>query len=99
MITQVDSLRGMGIKIGINVHIDAEWPGETGVSIEDGAVIERGSLLYGHWLIFDGMLHRTKFVPLKVGAHACIGARAALMPGVNVPAGQAIAPAALKMAL
>lgn len=92
-------MRGMGIKIGKNVHIDAEWPGETGVSIGDGAVIERGSLLYGHWLIFDGLQHRTMFVPVKVGAHACIGARAALMPGVSVPARAAIGPAELKLKL
>lgn len=92
-------LRSIGIDVGKGVYCDADWPGEFGVSLDDGAVVERGAMVYGHWLKFDGHCNKVEYAPVRIGANAYVGPRSALLPGVSVGPGQSVAEGAMQMAI
>ena len=92
-------MRRTGISIGSGVYIDADWLGEPGVTYEDGAIADRGSIVFGHLLAFNGEYNHLEHRPVNIGAGAQIKPRAAILPGVNIDAGSVVGAGELKIAL
>ena len=99
MCQQVDFVRRTGVQVGSRVYIDAEWAGEPGVTYGDGSSADRGSIVYGHMLAFNGQENELLFKDVDIGKHAHIGARAAVLPGVKVGQRDALRPGELRMDL
>ena len=89
--------RRSGIKVGKACYIDADWPGEPGVTFGDGAIADRRSIIFGHLLSFNGQDNLLKYGPVSIGAGAHISPRAAIMPNVNVGAGEMVLAGELRM--
>lgn len=88
-----------GIQVGKACYIDADWLGEPGVTYGDGAIADRGSIVFGHLLAFNGHYNHLEHRHVNIGAGAYIGPRAAILPGVNIGAGEVVAPGELRIAL
>ena len=73
--------------------------GEPGVTYEDGAVADKGSIVFGHLLAINGRYNHMEHRPVTIGKNAQIGARAAVLPGVDISARQTVSPGELIMAL
>ena len=98
-LAQVDFLRQTGVKIGSGVYIDAEWAGEPGVTYADGSSADRGSIVYGHMLAFNGVDNLLQFGKVHIGTNAQVGARSAILPGVNVSFQDSVKAGEMRMAL
>lgn len=97
---QVRSLRQLGIKVGRGAYIDAEWVGEPGiVRYEDGAVADRGAIVFGHLMVHDGNHYRLRFNNVSIGPEAQVATRAAVLPGVALKPKERVAPARLVMSM
>lgn len=84
---QIKSLRRMGMNVGKAVYLDGEWIGEPGVvNYADGAIADRGSIVFGHLMTHNGDHFNLKFTSVNIGPGAQVAARAAVMPGVNIKA-------------
>ncbi|KAK9812147.1 hypothetical protein WJX73_000290 [Symbiochloris irregularis] len=95
----IEFMRRTGIKIGARVYIDSDWLGEPGVTYQDDAVADKGSIVFGHLLAFDGKYNHLEHRNVTVGKGAVIGPRAAVLPGVTVPSRATLQAGELRMAL
>ena len=92
-------MRRTGIKIGSGVYVhDADWLGEPGVSYADGAIADKGAIVFGHLLAFNGQYNHLEHRPVSIGKSATIGARSAVLHGVSIDAGQTVSPGDLVLA-
>ena len=84
---QVAFARRTGMQIGSNVYVDAEWAGEQGVTYGNNATADRGAIVYGHMLHFNGLDNVLQFRDVVVGSNVSVGPRAAIMPGAVLDRG------------
>lgn len=96
---QIEFMRRTGIRIGARVYIDSDWLGEPGVSYGDGAAADRGSIVFGHLLAFNGKYNHLEHRPVDIGAGAVVGPRAALLPGVALQKGEVLGAGEMRMNL
>jgi acetyltransferase-like isoleucine patch superfamily enzyme len=91
-----DVLRSRGLSIGEDVYVDTLWAGDYElVTLGDGAVVDRGATLFAHLGMYkEGELSMLQ-APVVVGG--VVGARAAILPGYSLVAGNVLAPGALGM--
>ena len=92
-------MRRTGIQIGSRVYIDSDWLGEPGVTYGDDTVADRGSIVFGHLLAFNGSHNHLEHRPVNIESGAVLGPRAAVLPGVCVAAGESVGAGELKMVL
>ena len=90
-------MRRGGVKVGRACYIDADWFGEPGVTYGDGAIADRRSIIFGHLMAFNGRDNFLAYGQVSIGAGAHIGPRAAVMPNVNIEAGEAVLAGELRM--
>ena len=87
-------MRLMGAKIGRRVWCETWWLPEFDlVTIEDGASINRGTVLQTH--LFHDRIMRLEAV--HVGAHATVGANAVILPGSSIGDHAVVGPCSLVM--
>ncbi len=87
-------MRLMGAKIGRRVWCETWWLPEFDlVTIEDGASINRGTVLQTH--LFHDRIMRLEAV--HVGAHATVGANAVILPGSSIGSHAVVGPSSLVM--
>ena len=91
-------MRRTGINIGTQVYLDADWLGEPGVTYGDGASADRGSIVFGHLLAFNGHCNKLEHRPVSIGKGAQLGPRSAVLPGVSCGDGRVVGPGELVMA-
>ncbi|MFE9683347.1 Pls/PosA family non-ribosomal peptide synthetase [Streptomyces sp. NPDC006285] len=72
--------RALGAKVGPDVDLHSLPPVTGMLKLGRGAAVESEVDLSGHWLDGD----RLEIGPVKVGAHAVVGTRSILFPGVRV---------------
>jgi hypothetical protein len=97
---QIDSLRRSGVEVGEGCYIDAEWPGEPGMAkYGDGAIADRGSIVFGHLMTHNGECFNVHFNHVSVGAGAQVSARSGIFPGVNLKSGEVVPSGEMRMAL
>ncbi len=100
MDVQIKSLRRTGVQVGEGCYIDSEWPGEPGMaSYGDGAVADRGSIVFGHLMTHNGESFNIHFNQVSVGAGAQVSARSAIFPGVHLKGGDVVPAAEMRMVL
>lgn len=87
-------MRSLGAKIGRGVWLDSHLLPEADlITLEDGATVNRGSVLQTH--LFHDRLMRLDKVHLEAGA--TLGPYAISLPGTTIGAGTTIAPTSLVM--
>lgn len=87
-------MRLMGAKIGRRVWCETWWLPEFDlVTIEDGASINRGTVLQTH--LFHDRIMRLEAV--HVGAHATVGPNAVVLPGSSIGQNATVGPCSLVM--
>lgn len=97
---QIKALRRSGLKVGKWVYLDSEWLGEPGlIEYGDNSIADRGAIVFGHLMTHNGKEFALQFNKVTVGPGAVINARAALMPGVNVQAGEQVPAGDLRIKL
>ena len=95
---QLKALRRSGLQIGKWVYLDSEWLGEPGlIQYGDYAIADRGAIVFGHLMTHNGKEFALAFNKVTVGAGAVINARSAVMPGVQIQAGEHVPAGDLKI--
>ncbi|MEU3780829.1 Pls/PosA family non-ribosomal peptide synthetase [Streptomyces sp900129855] len=88
-------LRGLGARIGRGTWVESYWLPESDlVTLEDGATVNRGSVLQTH--LFHDRILRTDTVVLREGA--TLGPGGIVLPGSTIGARTTLGPASLVMA-
>ena len=91
-------MRWYGVKIGDGCYIDAEWAGEPGMATYgNGAIADRGSIVFGHLMIHDGEAFNVHFDTVSLGPGSVVSARSGIFPGSNLKAGEVLYSGEMRM--